>query len=188
MTFKRILIGFLLLGMLSGASTFPSLAEAAPTPRCSVFASAPWVRGPTPRLRLEAFSDGPTCAKAVAVLAVRDSTGKVLFSDTYVTEFLAITSDARTMPQMLAALGNWVNSGRTRFDNSTLPNWLAGADKPVDQEFPFTPDENITRADYLAIKTARAPVLCFVQGMESLNCLVYRNGGLEPFGIQSFPG
>ena len=181
-------LGLSVLSVLGVVSAVPNIAHSQASVRCTARATAPWVGGPAPRLRLEAFSDGPTCAKAIAVFAVRDSVGKVVFSQSHTSEFLATTSQARTPTQMRAALGAWLGAGDRRFNHATLPNWLVGADRPVEQEFPFMPDPSITRADYLAIKSSRAPVLCYVQGMESLNCLVYRNGGLEPFGIQSFPG
>ena len=163
-------------------------ADRASAPRCAVAVSAPWVNGPTPRLRLEAISDGPNCAKAIAVITIRNAAGSVLFSQSYTADVLAPTSGVRTVVQMRAALNNWLKAGRDRSIHAFLPNWVAGADKPVDIEFPFMPDETITREAYLAIKANRTPVLCYEQGLESQNCLVYRNGDMEPFGIQMFPG
>jgi hypothetical protein len=164
------------------------LEASTPAPRCTAYASTLWASGPTPKLKLEAFSDGPTCAKAITVFAVRDASGKVLHSETYQSQFVATLGEARTLPQMRLALRDWIGIGANPGFHADLPNWLAGATAPQEREFPFTPDQSITRADYLAVKARRMPVLCYVQGMESLKCLVYRNGGLEPFGIQSFPG
>ena len=166
----------------------PLHVESRPAPRCTVNAAAVWVNGPTPKLRLEAFSDGARCASAITVFAVRDGAGKILFSHSYTAEFVAPTSDVRTMAQMRVGLASWLGAGRDRTIHANLPNWIAGAAKPVDIEFPFIPDDTITRDDYLAIKANRTPVLCYAQGIESLNCLVYRNGDMEPFGVQLFPG
>ena len=193
MRFYVSLIRIACLAAIACVAVMPAHAAArasdsAPSPRCTAFASAPWVNGPTPRLKLEAFSDGPSCAKAVAVITIRNAAGSVLFSHSYIGEVLAPTSGVRTIVQMRAALNSWLQAGRDRSIHANLPNWVAGADEPVDTEFPFMPDETITRADYLAIKANRTPIVCYVQGMESLNCLVYRNGDMEPFGIQTFPG
>jgi hypothetical protein len=165
------------------------MAQAQPSaPRCNVFVSTLWANGPTPKLKVEAISDGPSCAKAVITFVVRDNTGKVLHNQSFISEFVATTSEARTPTQMRAALRNWIGIQGGLVTNASLPNWLAGATAPEGREFGFTPDESITRADYLTIRNGRAPILCYVQGIESLNCLVWRNNGLEPFGVQAFPG
>jgi hypothetical protein len=163
-------------------------AAPAPTPRCTAYSTATWAASATVRLKLEAFSDGPTCAKSVAVFVVRDSAGTVLYSESHQSEFVMSLAGARNRQQMQAALSDWVRVGKGANFTANLPNWVSGATAPVETEFGFMPNDGITRADYLAVKTSRAPLLCYVQGMESLRCLVYRNNGLEDFGIQSFPG
>jgi hypothetical protein len=182
------------LWMISLALVMPSFAQASPkgkvsTPtRCAVSVSSPWAFSSSGRLTVEAFSDGPTCAKAVAVIAIRNARGEVLFSESYQSQHVMLLAQATTPSHMRAALRDWSNIGPNRDLHANLPNWLNGAAAPVAREFGFVPDENMTRADYLSIKANRTPVLCYVAGMESLNCLVYRNGQLEPFGGQAFPG
>jgi hypothetical protein len=170
------------------ATAQASGASKAQPSRCATFASAPWLGGPTPRLKIEAFSEGPTCAKAVTVFVVRDASGDVLYSESHQSQFVMPLSDARTRAQMQTALRSWVTSINGASIRAGLPDWRSGAEAPVDQEFGFLPAEGMSRTDYLAIKTGRMPLLCYVQGMESLKCLVYRNGGFEDFGIQLFPG
>jgi hypothetical protein len=162
--------------------------KATQTLRCTTFASAPWTAGPSPRLKIEAFSDGPSCAKAVAVFVVRDAAGTVLYSDSHQTRFVLPLSEARTRAQLQTALQRWMVGISSTNQKNSLPDWPRGAATPVDTEFGFTPAEGITREDYLAVKSGRAPLLCYVQGMESIRCLVYRNGGIDVFGIQAFPG
>jgi hypothetical protein len=165
-----------------------AIAAPAPTPRCTAYSATTWAASATVRLKIEAFSDGPTCAKAVAVFVVRNGAGAILYSESHQTEFVMSLASARNRQQMQAALSDWVRVGNGANFTATLPNWVVGATGPVETEFGFLPNEGITRADYLAVKSSRAPLLCYVQGMESLRCLVYRNNGLEDFGIQSFPG
>ncbi len=183
---------FLAMGFDGQAAT-PRPATGNSAQNCAVSVAQAWVIPATAttratRLRVEAFSNGPTCAKAVVVYVIRDASATVLFHEAYQSEFVATTAEARTPAQMRAALTEWTSTGTARQFHASLPNWLAGASAPVQTEFPFMPDEGITRQDYLAIKAARTPALCYVQGMESLNCVIYRNGKVEPFGLQSFPG
>lgn len=175
---------FALAAQVTPAQSAPAQARV----RCATYVATPWTGGPTPRFKVEAFSDGPTCAKAVAVIVVRDASGTVLYSDSHKTEFVSPLSDAQTRAQLQTALQRWIGGVSGANLRANLPNWNLGAAGPVDTEFGFTPAEGMTREEYLAIKAGRAPLLCYVQGMESLRCLVYRNGGLEIFGIQAFPG
>jgi hypothetical protein len=156
--------------------------------RCLTSVTSQWLGGPTPRLRVEAFSDGPTCVNAVVVYVVRDGQGKALYTNSFAANSVSLTAGMANVPAMRRALTDWLRLAQTSYRHENLPAWPLNADGPVLSEFPFMPDETIQRLDYLSIKRARTPILCYVQGMESLKCLVYRNGGLEPFGLQSFPG
>jgi hypothetical protein len=169
---------------------FHAQAQASPrtASRCVVSASTLWQDGPTPNLRVEAFSDGPTCAKSVSTIVVRTHTGAVVHNSSYVSEFVLPLSDARTTGDMRTALRHWIGTRGGRFDHAALPNWLATKTEPEPKEFGFIPAEGLSRTDYLAIKANRTPVFCYVQGIESLNCLVWRNNSLQPFGVQQFPG
>lgn len=72
--------------------------------------------------------------------------------------------------------------------SSALPEWPANADSPQNGEFPFYPAEGVTRDLYNQVRDANVPLYCYVQGMESSNCLALRDGALESVGVQSFPG
>jgi hypothetical protein len=176
---------------LFAALAAPSLLASAPAPaqaRCSLSASTPWVNT-AGRYRIEAFSDGPDCARAVATLVIRSSSGAVLHHRSYQAEQVMPLSDARSRQAMQTALRSWVRgSGPEPQTTASLPNWPARADAPAGSEFPFYPEDGVTRDDYLAVKAKRLPYFCYVQGMESLACFVADKGGLEKLGVQTFPG
>jgi hypothetical protein len=54
--------------------------------------------------------------------------------------------------------------------------------------FEFDPEPWINRETYLAMRARAEPMFCYVQGLESLACLVERHGRLEKIGVQAFPG
>jgi hypothetical protein len=189
-----------LAGILVAATTWPASAQprrkAALPPQnigCTVSAATPWLipaKGTTPRtqLRAEAFANGPTCAKAIAVFVIRAPDGTVLHQESYIAENNAVTSEGATPATMRAALVRWTSYRNNDSFYDRLPNWAQNADGPEQREFGFIPDESQSRAEYLAIKAARPPSICYVSGIESLVCLIYRNGRLETFGVQPFPG
>jgi hypothetical protein len=177
-----------LLVLMPSVAMAQAPAKSVQPVRCLTSVTSQWLGEPTPRLRVEAFSDGPNCANAVVVYVVRDAQGKALYTSSFAANSVSLTAGMTSVPAMRRALTDWLRLAQTPYRHENLPAWPINADGPVLSEFPFMPDATIQRLDYLSIKRARTPILCYVQGMESLKCLVYRNGGLEPFGIQSFPG
>jgi hypothetical protein len=172
-------------------------ANPTPSPRCTAYASAPWTPRPAIRsaattFKIEAYSEGPTCEKAVVVFVIRSQTGDILFEHSYRAYAVMTTSYARTRAQMTSALLEWVTPtpdlNRAFFND--LTDWKAGADapEPTAEEFGFYPYPSISRGDYLRIRATRPPVLCYVQGIESSNCLVFEQGEFTKFGAQTFPG
>jgi hypothetical protein len=193
--FEVALASFLVATTALPAHAQPRRTPAAPSQNtgCTVSAAAPWLipaKGNTPRtqLRVEAFANGPTCAKAVAVYVIRAPDGTVLHQESYIAENNAVTSEGTTPAQMRAALVRWTSFRNNDSFYDRLPNWVQNADGPEQREFGFIPDESLSRTDYLAIKAVRPPSICYVSGIESLTCLIYRGGRLEPFGVQPFPG
>jgi hypothetical protein len=62
-------------------------------------------------------------------------------------------------------------------------------DTPGKAANPFYVDEGLSREDYLAMREARLPMLCFVAGMESETCLVLtKDGILQKIGSLPFAG
>lgn len=90
---------------------------------------------------------------------------------------------------MQAALAEWIDPARntTLQTSSALPEWPASTEFPTNGEFPFYP-EGFTREAYNALRAAHLPLYCYVQGMESMACIVYGDGGVDKVGVQTFPG
>ncbi len=143
---------------------------------------------PFQSFRLEAFSNGPSCRKALVVFVIRNLERQILHTQAYQAAQLATFGVVRTRDDMNLALADWTGPGKRENDHDLLTDWPIGANKPIAREFGLIIDPSITRAHYLAIKANRTPYVCYVQGMESMKCLVLQRGVLKPFGIQRFPG
>lgn len=176
---------------LTSACTFvaPSSPQAADA-GCVVSASTPWRPLSGTEFTVESGTIGADCAKAVATIVVRNVQGEVLWSEAYPTEYVMVLAPAHDPEAMRAALAEWIapESNTTLQTTGALPEWPANADQPQNGEFPFYPNEGVDRDSYNAIRTADTPMYCYVQGMESVNCLALRDGALESVGAQSFPG
>jgi hypothetical protein len=139
---------------------------------------------------VEATSVGPDCARAVATFVVRDASGAPIYAEAYLAQHVMVLADVSDAAAMEAALREWTNpaNSTTMATTSALPDWPARATGPQNGEFPFYAAEGTERDSYLALRQSNVPLLCFVQGMESLACLALRNGELEKVGVQLFPG
>lgn len=137
--------------------------------------------------RVEATSSGPDCARAVVTLVVRDKGGAAVWTDAAPGAQLMTFASVKTGPEMAKALGEWLEQNSS-FDNTAeLLPWNEGAEQPSG-EFPFYPDQSVDRTYYEGLRAAKLPMFCYVQGMESLACIVLKDGQLTKIGAQSFPG
>ncbi len=152
---------------------------------CDARAVGSWTAGEA-TYSLEATTAGPDCARAVGTFVVRDSSGAPIYAEAHLAQHVMMLSHADDTNAMETALGEWTTVQAQT--SSQLPEWAANADSPVSGEFPFYPHEGIDRAQYEAVRANNLPMLCYVQGMESLNCLVLEEGGFASIGLQSFPG
>lgn len=145
---------------------------------CNAQSSRHWVKG----FRIEAFAQGPTCAQAVATLIVRNKSGDAVWAHSYITNFLMnFTQPPPAIVKALADnMNDWISGG----------GFMTSADKLVlEGEFPFTVNEAIDADALKRYRNSKAPIFCFIQGMESGNCLVLeRDGGVVDLGVQGFPG
>lgn len=145
---------------------------------CSASASRAWVGGTT----IEAFAQGPTCEKAVVTLVIRNKAGNPLFMQAHDTAFLMnfAQSPAANVKALGATLKDWISGG----------GFMSSADKlVVDSEFPFTVDGAVDKATFAKYRKAKLPLFCYIQGMESGNCLVLdKDGVVVDLGVQRFPG
>jgi hypothetical protein len=156
---------------------------------CVVTATAPWRPAGAGAFEVSASSAGPDCAHAVATIAIRDAAGQVLWAEAAPTAQLFGLADAHDNAAMQTALANWIeSSNHTIAATSALPDWPQGAEAPQSGEFPFYPEQDLPRDEYLALRARNAPVFCYVQGMESQACVALDNGAIRKIGVQTFPG
>lgn len=185
--FARIVVAAFAFGL---AACVPNSSDkTAEIVGCVAEASMPWRPPSGVEFQTSARSEGADCANAQATLVVADAGGNPLYSETYPVDHVAALSGMATREQMGAALAAWIDQSASTLKVSTdLPDWPEGAAQPGVGEFPFYVEENVTRDAYLAARASGAPLFCFVQGVESIACLILRDGALTKIGAQSFPG
>jgi hypothetical protein len=178
--FVSVMIAIAIVGVVSPM-------EAAGVPRCDARANMLWTPAPGQVVVAEAVSDGPTCALAVVTLVLRGPSGQPLWVDSRVASQVMTFSGVKTLAAMNKALNEWIaQRGLARSDK--LPDWPKGADKPNAGEFPFLPDADVDHEAYVKLRTAKAPMFCYVQGMESMACVALTTDGITKIGVQTFPG
>jgi hypothetical protein len=156
---------------------------------CTASATQRWTPLSGVYFTVEAQSFGPGCENAVAAIAVRYAEQQLLYTEAFPAAHIAPLSGARDAVTMQTALADWINPETNVMQRTgDLPDWPQGADAPSGGEFPFIVEAGWDREAYLAQRAANAPMFCFVQGMESLACLVRRNERMEKIGVQAFPG
>lgn len=156
---------------------------------CSVAASAAWTPKRGRAFPTEAFANGPNCKQAVATIIVRAPDGAVRWADAAPAEHLMTLAGAKTRGQMARALKDWLAQTHMFKSSADLPPWPKGADAPQAGEFPFYPEPGVDRDSYEQTRAARDPIFCYVQGMESMACLVLsKDGQMSKIGVQAFPG
>ncbi len=180
----------LIAGALALATACTPPAAQTADAGCAISVSTPWRPLSGTEFTVEASTMGADCAKAVATIVVRNVQGDVIYTEAHSTEHVMVLAPAHDSTAMRAALTEWIapESNTTMQTSSALPEWPANADSPQNGEFPFYPIEGTTREGYNEVRDANVPLYCYVQGMESLNCLALRDGALESVGVQSFPG
>jgi hypothetical protein len=145
---------------------------------CSASASRAWLGGTT----IEAFAQGPTCEKAVVTLVIRNMAGNPLFMQAHDTAFLMnfTQAPAANAKALGVTLKDWISGG----------GFMTSADRLVlDGEFPFTVNEGVGKATLAKYRKEKMPLFCYIQGMESGNCVVLdKDGAVVDLGVQSFPG
>ncbi len=135
-------------------------------------------------------SSAGDCSTARLALQVRTVDDEVVWSDVLPAHDLLVFEWVKTGQDMDNALRDWLTVNVTHDTTASLPEWRAGAEAPEGEEFPFVPDESLDQEAYAALRARSLPLICYVQGMESLTCLT-REGADTPLrriGIQMFPG
>ena len=155
---------------------------------CEASVGSVWLPARQRPHRAEAFSNGPNCQKAIVVITVRGPDGSAQWVDAMKASDLMTFADVKTTSAMKVALNEWIAQGGPFKTAADLPPWPPGAEHPVNGEFPFYPEQGVDRDYYEKARALRAPLFCYVQGMESMSCVALIEGGMVKLGVQSFPG
>ena len=155
---------------------------------CSGIAGTNWnqIKGYT----IGAIAGGPDCAKAVALIVIRDAEGNAVYHESYVAEYVMVLAGAQNSAELTKALAEWIDTSSPQFATTAdLPEWKDGADMPMLGDFAFYPEEGMDREGYEKLRAAKTPVYSYVQGMESVAVVtVDPEAGVIKIGAQSFPG
>ena len=161
--------------------------ESRPTAFCDAEASSVWHGANDQIYTVTTSTTGPTCAHSVALLIVRNANGEVVWTDAIPAAHVRGLNTPATRTPMADALRHWIGSG-AQGTTADLPPWPNANEPPSNAGFEFDPEPWVSRATYLSMREHREPMFCYVQGMESLACLVERWGRLEKVGVQAFAG
>lgn len=163
--------------------------ESRPTAFCDAEASGVW-RGANDRTyTVSASTTGPTCAHSVALLIVRNASGEIVWTDAMPTAHVMGLDTPATRTPMTDALQEWIGYGARGETTRELPPWPHEHEPPESVGgFEFAPESWIDRETYLEMRARAEPMFCYVQGMESLACLVENGNRLEKIGVQAFAG
>lgn len=161
---------------------------------CAVKTEMDWAATPAAIYKVRATADGAACRDATIGLKIVGPDGKEAFAfQAPITDMPVIfeiyDAKSQTTPaQVEAALKQWISQDPQASTAGQLPPWNPGDDQPQLGEFPFYPEEGLTRDAYEAIRASNAPVFRFVQGGESEAVFVLEEGAFRKVGAQSFPG
>jgi hypothetical protein len=158
---------------------------------CAATAKAPWswgAGGPraSAQLMITASTAGDDCHTAKATITIHAIDGRMLFAVSRPTAQVTTLADATDVAQMTKALQSWVSSTTCPVGGSdALPQWRRG--KPAVDATGNTPFiATLTREAYIRHRTAAEPLLCFIQGSESVTALAVSPNGQSVTRIGSF--
>lgn len=188
MSFRKVIAAIVSGVFFTGTLPFLTLpvnAQKATAEDCTQSVQATWLEHYT----AEASTEGE-CGLGELVLTVRNQAGEIEFADSFGPNDLFGFYDIVTFQAMKLALTDWVGSYADQSSSAKLPPWPQGADGADAGEFPFFVEEGVTRDLYEDVRAEDRAMVCFIQGGESLLCLVKhpRTGALEAIGVQTFPG
>lgn len=160
-------------------------APAADVDLCSLDISVSWELEDVAPLTQRATT---RCAQQGEVLITRtiyDAGGQELYRADYVTQhIMTLSPDSGfvTSPAELpGAIEDWLSVGPGRSRTSELPPYQDTA------EFPFMSGADGVN-EHEAWRAGDYPMQCYVQGMESMNCVALVDGEIVELGYQLFPG
>jgi hypothetical protein len=163
--------------------------EGRPTAYCDAAANGEWASAAGRRFRVEATTSGPSCRQSAALIIVRNAEGELVWTDARPAAFVAGLNTPTTRTPMTQALHDWIGFASRGQTTADLPPWPNRAEGPsTSSGFEFEPEAWINRETYLDMRERAEAMFCYVQGLESLACLIERDGRLEKIGVQAFPG
>lgn len=163
--------------------------EAQTANNCPAAASTTWNATADVAFTINGAANGADCAQATATISIIGAQGEVAWQEAYPAAQVAALAGATSVEDMQRMLQEWITpAGASPDSTGDLPEWVAGQDYPVNGEFPFYPEDGVSRSAYEALRARDAAMYCYVQGMESVACLAWDNGELEKVGLQTFPG
>jgi hypothetical protein len=133
-------------------------------------------------LIIAASSQDETCATAQLRYVIRTKNNRVLYQTSFLANEIALTSNAQTPELMRDALTKWVSTQPNNDVYRYLPNWQAGRDQPDEEEAGFEIAPGVTRQVFLRVKALGTPIHCFYTDLTRVQCLIYENGVILPFG------
>ncbi len=158
---------------------------------CAATAKAPWTWGAggsraNAQLIITASTVGDDCHSAKATIKIHALDGRMIFAVARPTAQVTTLADATSAIQMTKALQTWVDSTTCPVGGSdALPPWKRG--KPAVEASGNTPFiATLSREAYLRHRAAAEPLLCFIQGAESVNALAVSPDGKFVTRIGSF--
>lgn len=161
----------------------PAMAQKGEAPAasadCDLTATAHWGGDPDSGLTARAVTTCEAGGRIRATLTLVDEAGTIQHEGHYPTDEVMVLAWAEP-GQLAASLDEWLTAF-TQLDNTIhLPSDTA--------EFPFYPAEGLTQADIDALRTRGLDMACYIQGMESANCLLRDGDGVREIGVWLFPG
>lgn len=155
---------------------------------CPAAASSIWTADDGVGFTIEASAAGDDCDRATATIAIRKASGETVWIEAYPANQVMTLAGAESVGDMQRRLNEWINApGAAPDSTGDLPEWAPSEDYPMNDEFPFHPEQRFGRAAYEALRARDAAMICYEQGMESVACLFENNGEIEKIGVQTFP-
>lgn len=164
-----------------------------PTGACAAKTTYAWTPAGGGNYEAAGAAAGDTCDAGLAVITVRNrDTGKVLLSEDVEVSVMTNTvfAGVKSPASLKRGLDEWIAQRGSEETTADLPEWKPDQEQPSAGEFPFYPEEGMTREQYAAVRAAKQPTFCYVQGGESLACwaLDRRTDTMTRVGVQLFPG
>lgn len=161
-------------------------AEQAAANNCPATAETVWVSANGADYKAQASTTGATCAAATATLTIRGPENQELHAFSAPTRAILPLMNATDQTAMQAALTTWITqTSQSMRTTSGLPNWIAASLQPEITGTRFYPEEGLTREQYLAIRTAALPQMCYSQGREQWACVILENGAVRKIGLNT---